>query len=381
MALALMRMRNPLVYQQRLLEASSVYRTLSLQSNGKHCLKASNLDFEMNNSTNANRRFASLDVIFIVVAMLIILFNGIVVFIMTSYKSLHNAQNGLLTSLAVSDFSSGLIGIPLAFACTYSSIPQYYCVLCIVSYCFFKFISISTVLHILAIIGERCFLIVDPILHRRLRTTSRRSNRIIMATIWLTSFVASSLPYIWLAKTFGNCHIANNRNETWNTSSIYELSCFVLFFVIPLVLITVFLAKIFIAVHQFTRRKSRRCVDDMTQQSQLRHAEMRIFLVLLFLFVLFIVCWLPYFAVTTLTPFVTDAELPLWLQHMVAYCRSVTSLLNPLVYAFYKDDVYKAIKQKLRRFDCCRSSALQNRLLVSGGQKSQVPLVPFGTST
>ena len=269
---------------------------------------------------------------------------------MKTYQSLHSAQNGLLASLAISDLSAGLVGIPFSFACTYG--PLHPCGFCSVTYYFFKFISISTVLHILTIIAERCFLIVDPIVHRRLRATPGKSNLVIIATIWTTSLVASSIPWIWAAKTVHYCRFEEWGGRKWNPDSIYELSCFILFFLLPLVLISIFLTKIFIAVHQFTKRRSQRCVNDLKVQIQLRKTEMRIFVVLVFVFVLFIVCWLPYFATTFSIHFVSATHLPLWLDHMATYTRSITSLLNPFMYAFYKDDVYKAMKRKLLSLKC-----------------------------
>lgn len=335
------------------------------------------------NATNYNEtmmiedeHFKTGDIIFIFIAILIILFNGSVLSIMRKYKSLHNAQNGLLASLAVSDLSSGLIGIPLSFACSYVSS---FCGLCSVSYYFFKFISISTVLHILAIIGERCFLVVDPFLHRRFRATPGKTNLVIIATIWLTSLVVSSVPWVWVAETVSNCFSDDPQHEeTWNPDSIYELFCFIMFFLIPLVLISIFLSKIFIAVHQFNRRKSERVSDDLKQQVRLRKTEMRIFLVLLFVFVLFVVCWLPYFA-GTLTHFIYLEYEPAWLFESIDYFRSITSIVNPFVYAFYKDDVYQAMKRKLSSLRCWSKSPASD--VFSSRQKANIPLVPLGKST
>ena len=318
------------------------------------------------------------DAVFIIIAILIIIFNGIVLFIMRKYRSLRSAPNVLLASLAVSDLSSGLVGIPLSFACSY--VPRYLCGLCGVSYYFFKFISISTVLHILTIIAERCFLIVNPILHRRLRATPGKSNWVIIATIWSTSLVVSCIPWIWVATIFSDCFSGHEWNDaTWNPDAIYEFSCLILFFLVPLVLISIFLTKIFIAVHQFTKRKSQRCFDDVKVQIQLRKTEMRIFIVLVFVFVLFIVCWLPYFAIT-LFPFINNNELPpKWLDDTAAYTRSITSVLNPFVYAFYKDDVYQAIKKKFKSLKCW-SRKMDGEIFSSKRRTTQLPLVNIGKS-
>ena len=333
-----------------------------------------------NNETmmTENYSFRTGDIIFIFIAILIILFNGSLLSIMRKYKSLHNAQNGLLASLAVSDLSSGLIGIPLSFACSYVST----CArgLCSVSYFFFKFISISTVLHILAIIGERCFLVVDPFLHRRFRATPGKTNLVIIATIWFTSLIASSVPWIWVAETVSDCLSDDaEHEETWSPDSIYELFCFIMFFLIPLVLISIFLSKIFIAVRQFNRRKSERVSDDLKQQVRLRKTEMRIFFVLLFVFVLFVVCWLPYFA-GTLAHFIYLEHEPEWFFDSIDYFRSITSIVNPFVYAFYKDDVYQAMKRKLSSLRCWSKSATTSSVFTSR-QMANIPLVPLGKST
>ncbi|XP_028395363.1 melatonin receptor type 1B-B-like [Dendronephthya gigantea] len=322
-----------------------------------------------------NVPFKSYDVILIVIAGLIILFNGVVLFVMRKHKSLRNAQNGLLASLAISDLSSGLIGIPLVFACSF--VPPRFCALCSVCYYFFKFISISTVLHILAIIGERCFTVVDPFLHRRLRAAPGRSNLILIGAIWLISLIASCVPWLWVSQIVNDCYGMETSHEgTWNPDSIYELSCFILFFILPLLLISVFLAKIFIAVHQFTRRKSRRCVDNLREQTRLRTTEKRIFVVLFSVFVLFIVCWLPYFAVTLVH--VINTQLPYWVEETVPYLRSLTSLLNPFVYAFYKDDFYQALRRKLGNVRCWTRP--RNSDIFTTKTKAQVPLVQIATT-
>lgn len=322
-----------------------------------------------------NVPFKSYDVILIVIAALIILFNGAVLFVMRKHKSLRNAQNGLLASLAISDLSSGLIGIPLVFACSF--VPPRFCAFCSVSYYFFKFISISTVLHILAIIGERCFTVVDPFLHRRLRAAPGRSNLIIISVIWLISLIASCVPWLWVTEIVNDCYTMDTSHEgTWNRDSIYELNCFILFFIVPLILISVFLAKIFIAVHQFTRRKSKRCVDDLKEQTRLRKTEKRIFAVLFSVFALFIVCWLPYFAVTLVH--VVNTKLPDWVEETVPYSRSLTSLLNPFVYAFYKDDFYQALRRKFRSLKCWTKARDSETFTTK--TKAKLPLVHIATT-
>ena len=324
------------------------------------------------------RTFGSTDIVFIILAILIVGFNGTLLSVMRKYKRLQNAQNGLLASLAVSDLSSGLVGIPLAFACTY--LPEHLCVVCSVSYYFFKFISISTVLHILAIIGERCFLVVDPFLHRRLRASPRRSNSVIIATIWITSLLVSSIPWIWLAETNFDCFALEDvHNETWTSDSIYELSCFLLFFFIPLLLISIFLTKIFIAVHQFTRRKSQRCLGDSQEQVRLRKTEMRIFIVLSCVFLIFVVCWLPFFALT-LVHFVNKEGPPGWVEDYFTYSRSITSIVNPFVYAFYKDDIYQTIKRKLHNARCWSKARNNQRFSTKTRQRMELPLVAVGNS-
>lgn len=379
-----MRMRNRALYLNLVREIRSDSTnvsgvTIEIWNSGCHCCekaKHSTMNTTDDAGTLETGQFIVGDIIFIFIAILIILFNGSVLSVMRKYKSLHNAQNGLLASLAVSDLSSGLIGIPLSFACSYVSVSL--CGLCSVSYYFFKFISISTVLHILAIIGERCFLVVDPFLHRRFRATPGKTNLVIIATIWLTSLIASSVPWIWVAEMVTDCYSEGSEHqETWNPDSIYELVCFILFFLIPLVLISIFLSKIFIAVRQFNRRKSERAGDDLRRQVQFRKTEMRIFLVLLFVFVLFVVCWLPYFA-GTLAHFINFERQPKWLSESIDYSRNITSLLNPFVYAFYKDDVYQAMKRKLRSLSCWSKSAQSD--VSTSRQKVNIPLVPLGKS-
>ncbi|XP_046850522.1 type-1 angiotensin II receptor A-like [Xenia sp. Carnegie-2017] len=326
----------------------------------------------MNSTANGSETpvFDPKNIAFIVIALLIVVFNGFVIYIVKNRKtprSIGSSENSILTSLAASDFSSGAIGIPLTFACTYA--PPSYCPMCSISYDFIKFVSISTVLHILALIRERSLTVAHP-----LRQRSKKANIVLITGIWLCSLFISSVPWVWIVGVHGVC---SNKGfeETWNPYIVHESVCFLLFFVIPLLFISIFLGRIAIAVHHFTKRScSMRSFKSVNEQARFRNNEVRIFFLLLGIFLLFVVCWTPYFVLTLLSIHDVHIDVPDWLEFAVQFSRCVTSFLNPFIYAFYREDIYQVIKRKLRRLDFSSSVSREDTSVFRRQKATQVTL-------
>ena len=91
------------------------------------------------------------DIPAIVLAVLILIFNGLVLLLMAKKKHLRSITNLLLLSLAGSDLLTGLVAVPMFITC--NVIRQ--SAVCLAEEEMSRFISASIVCHLIAVTTDR----------------------------------------------------------------------------------------------------------------------------------------------------------------------------------------------------------------------------------
>ncbi|XP_058507887.1 5-hydroxytryptamine receptor 7-like [Solea solea] len=87
----------------------------------------------------------------------------------------------------------------------------------------------------------------------------------------------------------------------------------------------------------------------------------------------FTFCWLPFFLISTVRPFVCGVEcscVPLWLERTLLWLGYANSLINPFIYAFFNRDLRTTYSNLLR----CRYRNI-NRKLSAAGMHEALKLV------
>ena len=158
----------------------------------------------------------------ITLSILIALSNATVLLLYHINPRIRSTKNLLLVSLALSDLSAGTVVIPVTFTC----FGEHSWNICFASSILFRFLAFSTMLHILAIIFEKYVSILHPFC-----VVQKKHLRVLSGSIWSLSCLAAILPYVWLpdGQTMDPDHIKREL--------IYFLVTFVCFFFLPFLLI------------------------------------------------------------------------------------------------------------------------------------------------
>ena len=270
------------------------------------------------------------------IAVVIVLVNSVVFYLFAKRKRLRTPTNCLLLSLAVCDFMTGFIAIPLFVAVVVRVVKPP----ASVHFGFFIFIfnnalAISAAYHILAITLERYFSIMKPFVHRLL---TKKSMFKVALVVWLVSAVISFLPYAWSSK---------RRTDPVIYFKIqfgYVVFCLTFVFLVPCILIVVSQFLMFKVIS-----KRGRCVmRDASSQRKARQ-DKKCLIIFALMAMIYLACWLPWF--------VLSLFFSLWfprsketndvlnnLSQVFGIFRFITSVVNPILYTFFKRDFLEAFK-------------------------------------
>lgn len=305
-------------------------------------------------------------------AAVIILINLMVIFLYGTVENLRTKTNTLLASLALSDILNGLVVIPLQILVNIHTHIQS---LRLASMVFYRFIAVSTMLHILAVTLERHVCILSPLRYHTLVTKYRVLK--ILVLIWFVSTANSviSLSWITLADEYNHLKqppgLHNSKLLRFEFAyTVFTLCCF---FVTPLVIMTYSFRKILREISRHNRRDSalmlessvRSCSETGNQEelrtpNQTTIPERKPILIFLTMLIVFSVTWSSWYAqilILSISPMHYKPVGGIW----PAFVRSSTSVMNPLLYALIKKDFRQPLKRWLRRV----------RNLASGSRKKE----------
>ena len=272
------------------------------------------------------------------VSLLIVVVNGLVIFLILRKQSLRTLTNMFLTSLALSDLLSGLVAIPLLLVCLVKDVIN----VCVSSAIFIRFTAISSVCHVLLVACDRYIFILHGMQYHSLVTTRRAITAAVI--VWFVSFVGSVIQFSWYL--YYEVALTEFEEVTKDVNKRYSLACIVLFFSVPLFLMCFIYGRIFLISFKSNQR-DRRLGKNLYHPSRSVLYEWRGRSVLLIAMIIFAGCWLPFFF-AMLDDYMESSEKsskPVWVQRLLIFLAFIPPMLNPILCTLAKKDFRRALKQ------------------------------------
>ena len=275
------------------------------------------------------------------VALLIIIANGLVLVLFAKRTHLRTPANYVLFSLAACDFMTGIINIPLfiivAFTPVIASFKIRYFMVVVVSMCN-NFTAISACYHILAATTEKYLSIIWPVTHRLM---TRKTVFKVLGVVWLVSFTVAFIPFAWEVNI-------EDRETQGKLTLGHVIFCLVAVFLLPYA----FMIYAFVVIFKSISKRGKAKGNDSTRTRQIsRQAalEKRCLILFASMATIFLVCWLPWFILMLLYKVkdnVNELELP---AHVFVLVRYATSIINPVLYTFFRRDFKTALKSLFKK--------------------------------
>ena len=267
------------------------------------------------------------------IAITITLTNGLVFVMFYRRKRLRTSSNYLLLGLAVCDFLTGTISIPYYIIFSFGVIPLN-SIFSHFLYTVHTLMAISAGYHILFITVEKYFAVIKPLKHRFI--TNNKICKLSLG-IWMISAVFSIIPVTWRTSPFASiCYV------------IHSAFCLLMVFLAPYVLMVYAFMVMFRAI---SKRKMPGLPNDSAILKFQKKAinDRKCILVFAVMATVCATCWLPYFTVMLIIhvrSYLILDNLPSLDKaiEVFAIVRFMTSVINPLLYTFFKRDFWLALK-------------------------------------
>lgn len=280
---------------------------------------------------------------------LIVFVNGVVFLLFAKNKRLRTPTNYFLFGLAVCDFLTGLINIPLTIIVfTRVMAPPAGVVVGFFGVVLQSMLVVLVVYHIFIITAERYFSIIHPFRHRWKITKSSVLKLIFV--VWLAAIVIAFLPVTWFYR-----FIYYQEDVTAATLQIqtgHNIFCIVFVFLLPYVLIIYFQVSLYRKIRQgmlVSKREKQKYTVNRKVHNVRR--SMMIFGLMAFLYA---ICWFPWYVISFFSslwfPLSEEARRTLSkFAHAFLIVRYLTSIVNPVLYTFFKRDFQETFKTVVLR--------------------------------
>ncbi|XP_046845938.1 beta-1 adrenergic receptor-like [Xenia sp. Carnegie-2017] len=259
-------------------------------------------------------------------------------------KRLHQPNKYFIACLAVADLLVGLFVVPVRLHMQLNMADVQPLSLCQFWMLVDGFCEAASIVTLTVISVDRYFKISYPFKYRTWMDTSK--SRIIIANIWLISFVAGVI-----SKAYFGC-----RNE----NPVYLTVISVLFFFFPSITIILMYTFIFYIVHK--KRKMERkgklgqshAASQDNSRGQVLMQELKTLRMLSLVVFSFILCWGPNFSLLLISLYtpeylssLTQMQKAVIHNLFVVILPSFNSICNPIIYACCDRKYNKAFKQFL----------------------------------
>ena len=272
------------------------------------------------------------------VALLIVLANGLVLVLFVKRSQLRTPANYVLFSLAACDFITGVINIPffiiVAFTLLIGPRDLHYMVL-LVSV-LNNFTAISACYHILVATTEKYLSIIWPVKHRSI---TRKTVFKLLQVVWVVSFIVAFIPFSW---------VNMEDRETQGKLTVWHvIFCLVAVFLLPYT----FMIYAFVAIFKSISNQGKTKGNIISRSHFNRQValERRCLILFASMAIIFLVCWLPWFILLLLYKVEDNTEDMEIAAHVFVLVRYATSIINPLLYTFFRRDFNKALKSLFKR--------------------------------
>ncbi|CAL8364132.1 unnamed protein product [Lota lota] len=324
-------------------------------------------------------------VIEVIIAILSVSGNVLVCWAVAINTTLKNATNYFLVSLAVADILVGCLAIPFAITISMGINLDFYG--CLFLACFVLVLTQSSIFSLLAIAIDRYLAVKISLRYKELMTGKRA--RVIIAILWILSFVIGLIPFLeWNLKKSSCSNLGNLTKSDGTTAAMSgagvpsgllkscELEClfesvvdmhymvYFNFFVcvlLPLLIMLGIYLKIFTVARKQMRKIELKCVgngDSHQHHRTLLQREIRAAKSLSIIMGLFAVCWLPVHVLNCLKLFYPGLERPPIVMYVAILLSHANSAVNPVIYAYRIQDFRNTFRKILARHFLCRKEEL-----------------------
>lgn len=307
------------------------------------------LEYEDEGNETLDEEFASgfsarYDAYPILLTVLIVVANGTALALVAWKKKLQTVTNGVLASLAVSDLLAGLVGVPLYLACN----ATYDTPWCLSSAVFWRFVSVSTVLH-LTILTIHLFVTVVHVTRYEF-LLKRKASTALVCTAWVSAAFISLLQLSWIT-----VEDERSEEERLRLHMTYSIVVLVLFLGVPLVIMIYCYLRIFAFVCLYKRKQKAGLSekdDSLDDQPFAKVASnWKTAVVFAGMLAVFLICWAPYFILELVVDDEGMESLPLWVVYTLFYfTRFTASVVDPVLIVLGKRDFRGALCECL---PCC----------------------------
>lgn len=281
-------------------------------------------------------------IIALIEAVVIVIGNGIVIYLVTTQRRLRKTGNWFVLSLAIADFLVGSFIIPTHFVCSQ-----------LVTKCFWKVQLLIYELLLFVSIGNLCAMTLDryiailhPLRYHIVMTTTRAWTAIGLA--WAIPGMTSLVPAFWRFKTTGGEKL----------EKLYRSFVILAFVLVPVAV----LLLVYVRILTIIRRHIRQCAVVQAQlnfniqhkSTDYRSSNIKSSAkVMGAMILLFIICWglSAYRSLCFYFNLCNSSHLIDKLSRLLLFLNSAG---NPIVYSLLKKDLRKSLLQILRSIRCLK---------------------------
>ena len=215
------------------------------------------------------------------IAIAIFLANGLVFVLFYRCSRLRTSSNYVLLSLAICDFSTGVIAIPYFIVYNFGILPSQLSIGVHVSH---TLLAASGAYHILFITGLKYMATVSPLKHYLV--TKSLVLKIVLG-VWITSTAFAIIPFVLYDAEV---------STRWDV--IYTAVCFVAVSLFPYIFMIYAYIAMFSAI---TKRQRPPLIQNKNSREQKKsESDRKCILVFAAMAIMFACCWFPYFIVMLL---------------------------------------------------------------------------------
>ena len=342
--------------------------TSSITDTGQHLVASLMVDNITNTTSDVVFRRSDVELIGvgIILALVIgttIFGNLLVTVTVITNKNIQTPTNYFILSLAVTDLCIGILVMPFSAVNTLHWEWPLGAIFCNIYTSFDVMLCTVSILTLFAISLDRYFAVTIPL--RYPQKVSCRIVRRLCAAVWLFSFVLAFVPIMlgWNTVDGKVQNMDNPRACEFGLNRIYVMLISIGTYFAPLIVMSALYMKVLLITKRQVQRLSKMCQmghfgnsdgvllrrgSTERQHRQKLASDTKATITLASLVLAFAICWVPYFALFTVKPFVQTpinihADLfCLWLGYL-------NSAINPFLYAYYSSAFRNAFARVLCR--------------------------------
>ncbi len=285
------------------------------------------------------------------VALLVLIVNIFVLYLFkTDSKLLRGVPgNHILLSLSVSDLLTGTVGlmqcIPFLevhwFKTSTLLFNMWYVIF---SDLLITFLSVTSVIHLCFVAGERYLAIFYALQFKGLVTTRR--VRCALVAAWALAFCIGLVPLTWVWREADDDTSMQERSEIREINVYYSAVSSVMFCLLPLFVLTIAYTKMFVMCSKLIRQAP----DNLLVQRRTLRKEVKILIMYFVMFLIFLLLCVPFFTIRLLHDvFYMANKGPMQIGEATSQAfmlmRFLTSAINPFIYTIYKQDFRRTVKK------------------------------------